>query len=260
MLCSNAWCASPRKSASAENYSRLASATRQKTTVFEHPKDLNDDLRNLLRIACICALVWLFDQGYQPKHEEHEGHDGAPAHLAAITAGHTDACGERRVLNEGHHVDPTLDMQVTLGICVFLITIKVVFEVGKHKLENGVPPMMTSVMNAMFGELTVLGFIALVAYMLLRFGAISAVSRLVYHDPEHLLHLFEDSECSGIRIHVYTNAHLIRTRFRPLATQCIPCLPLHAAARPCCIHVRVASAEWVFGSCSWQSTSCSSSS
>ena len=105
----------------------------------------------------------------------------------------------RRLLGEqvgrllhGHHVDPMLDMQVTLGICIFLISVTIGFELGKHKLEHEVPPIMTSVMNAMFGELTVLGFIALVAYMMLRSGVIEALSLIIYEDGEHLIHLFED--------------------------------------------------------------------
>ena len=46
---------------------------------------------------------------------------------------------------------------------------------------------MTTVMNAMFGELTVLGFIALVAYMMLRSGILERISIIIYHDPEHLV-------------------------------------------------------------------------
>ena len=46
--------------------------------------------------------------------------------------------------------------------------------------------------QAMFGELTVLGFIALYAYFMLRLGVLSWFSMKIYHDPEHLIHLFED--------------------------------------------------------------------
>ena len=52
--------------------------------------------------------------------------------------------------------------------------------------------MMTKILEAMFGELTVLGFIALFAYFMIKFGVIEMLSMTLYHDPEHLLHLFED--------------------------------------------------------------------
>ena len=43
----------------------------------------------------------------------------------------------------------------------------------------------------MFGELTVLGFIALCTYFMIKGGLIEWASLKIYHDPEHLLHLFE---------------------------------------------------------------------
>ena len=42
-----------------------------------------------------------------------------------------------------------------------VITVTVIFELVKHHLEHNVPPMMSSILQAMFGELTVLGFLAL---------------------------------------------------------------------------------------------------
>ena len=44
----------------------------------------------------------------------------------------------------------------------------------------------------MFGELTVLGFIALYAYFMLRLGILGWISTLIFDDDEHLIHLFED--------------------------------------------------------------------
>ena len=96
-----------------------------------------------------------------------------------------------RELN-AHAVDPALDLQVTLGICFVLISVTIFFEIAKHQLEHNVPPMMTKILEAMFGELTVLGFIALFAYFMIKFGVIEMLSMTLYHDPEHLLHLFED--------------------------------------------------------------------
>lgn len=116
---------------------------------------------------------------YEPEEEEH----GARRVLSKIS----------RVLSDHHvKVDPALDMQVTLGICVLLISITIFFEMVKHHLEHTVPQSMAAILQAMFGELTVLGFIALCTYFMIKFGLIEFASMVIYHDPEHLLHLFED--------------------------------------------------------------------
>ena len=50
---------------------------------------------------------------------------------------------------------------------------------------------MQNVLEALFGELTVLGFIALFAYFLLELGVFAALSVEIYGEPTHLVHLFE---------------------------------------------------------------------
>jgi hypothetical protein len=56
----------------------------------------------------------------------------------------------RRRMSGHHAVDPNLDMQATLGICVVLISVAILFETLKHKMEHDVPPMMQGVLQAMF--------------------------------------------------------------------------------------------------------------
>ena len=92
----------------------------------------------------------------------------------------------------GHGDTKFTDLQCSIGIVTMLIAVTIVFEKAKHSLEHNVPPMMSAVLSALFGELTVLGFIALYAFFLLQTGAIPAVSVMVYGDPEHMLHLFEE--------------------------------------------------------------------
>jgi len=150
------------------------------------PYRLLDQLKDYTIIAVMLGFIVMFGQMLQggADHGEH-GHGG----------GHGEEHGgeHHRELNGGHHhVDPTLDMQVTLGICVVLISVTIFFEVVKHHVEHNCPPMMAGILQAMFGELTVLGFIALFTYFCLKFGVIEYFSLLIYHDPEHLLHLFED--------------------------------------------------------------------
>ena len=47
-------------------------------------------------------------------------------------------------------------------------------------------------MNALFGEVTVLGFIALVTFFMIKSGIFEKMSLLIYNDDMHMLHLFED--------------------------------------------------------------------
>ena len=91
------------------------------------------------------------------------------------------------------HGDTTfLDLQSTVAIVTILITVTIIFENIKHFLEHKVPPMMSAVLSALFGELTVLGFLALYAFFMPQTGVIPTVSILVYGDSERMVHLFED--------------------------------------------------------------------
>lgn len=143
------------------------------------PVRLAEQIKDYFIIALVLGGVALMGRGSMAANE---------------AAAHGDAHGEEhhRLLNSHHEVDATVDLQVTLGICVFLISLTIIFEVAKHNLEHNVPPMMATILQAMFGELTVLGFIALCAYFMIKLGFIESMSNLIYHDPEHLLHLFED--------------------------------------------------------------------
>jgi len=145
------------------------------------PVRLMEQLRDYFVIGVILGLIALLGSGSGGEEHGH-GHD-EHGH------GHDE---HHRALSGHHHVDPALDLQVTLGICVVLISVTIVFEVAKHYMEHNVPPMMAKILEAMFGELTVLGFIALWAYFSIKFGLIEFMSLKIYHDPEHLLHLFED--------------------------------------------------------------------
>ena len=63
----------------------------------------------------------------------------------------------------GGHGAPTVeDMHTTVVICAFLIGVTILFEKMREKAEHEVPPLMQQVVESMFGELTVLGFVSLV--------------------------------------------------------------------------------------------------
>ena len=58
-------------------------------------------------------------------------------------------------------------------------------------MEHTVPHHMLGVISALFGELTVLGFIALYVYFMLRTGALPLISDYIYGNEEQLVELFE---------------------------------------------------------------------
>jgi len=149
---------------------------------------LAEQLRDYFVIGLILGGVVLLGKSKMASAAEHGHGEEEHGHGHGDEHGH----GHLRELNGHHHVDPALDLQVTLGICFVLISMTIIFEIGKHHLEHTVPPVMAPIMQAMFGELTVLGFIALFAYFMLRFGVLEMISLAVYDDPEHLIHLFED--------------------------------------------------------------------
>lgn len=92
--------------------------------------------------------------------------------------------------SHAHH-EPEYDLHVSLAICAVLIGVTILFEKCKHALEASVPRLMAGVLQALFGELTVLGFITLFAFGLMRSGVLRWLSIRLYGSPTHLIHLFE---------------------------------------------------------------------
>ena len=76
-------------------------------------------------------------------------------------------------------------------IVAFLIAMTLGFEFAKDMAEEAVPREMRPVLGQIFSEFTVLGFMAMVTYFMIQANVLAAASSLVYHDPEHLVHLFE---------------------------------------------------------------------
>ena len=113
------------------------------------PPKLKMHLQTLAGVAAILALVVATGVG---PHDDH-GDDDGDEH------GGDDHGGEE---HGGHHNHIAIDLQVSLGIVAGLVAVTILFEKGKEYAEEHVPPLMQNVLEALFGELTVLGFIALV--------------------------------------------------------------------------------------------------
>ena len=89
------------------------------------------------------------------------------------------------------HPPGEVDAQSTVIIVAFLIAMTLGFEFAKDMAEEAVPREMRPVLGQIFSEFTVLGFMAMVTYFMIQANVLAAASSLVYHDPEHLVHLFE---------------------------------------------------------------------
>ena len=127
-------------------------------------------------IACL-SLIALVARPLSP-------HEGWP--LETGGAEHDDHSTADEITVPDH-----LDAQVILAICIVLVTVTVFFERCKDALERSVPRLMAGVLQALFGELAVLGFISLTSFGLARFGVLAWLSVALYDNPTHLVHLFE---------------------------------------------------------------------
>ena len=82
---------------------------------------------------------------------------------------------------------------MVLGVCVSLVLVTIGFEKLKHHVEHTLPHHMLPVISALFGELTVLGFIALYTYFMLQTGVLPEISTWVYHDDSERVEQFESA-------------------------------------------------------------------
>ena len=83
-----------------------------------------------------------------------------------------------------------MDAEASLCITIFLIAVTMFFEVFKDSVEEWVEeknPNLMPVISAIWGELTVLGFIALITFFMLKAGTIQGISEVVFHEEEHLV-------------------------------------------------------------------------
>jgi len=71
-----------------------------------------------------------------------------------------------------------------------LVSITIGFELAQELANEGFNKY-SIVLDHIWAEFTVLGFLAAVTFVLVQAGGIQMMSMLIYHDPEHLLHLFE---------------------------------------------------------------------
>jgi hypothetical protein len=95
--------------------------------------------------------------------------------------------------HEEHHVDAvTMDTTVAV-IVIFLILLTILFEYVKEFIEEAADRTMKPVIQGLFGELTVLGFLSIVTFLMAKLGWFSIASEFLFGEAEEE-ELFETFE------------------------------------------------------------------
>jgi hypothetical protein len=99
---------------------------------------------------------------------------------------------EETTENEDESIpEKELDITVMVWIVVLLIFLTVAFEAIKEFLEEEVNDDMKVILEKLFGELTVLGFLAMVTFIITTTGYFSILSKYLFGEKEELLEYFE---------------------------------------------------------------------
>lgn len=76
-------------------------------------------------------------------------------------------------------------------IVLFLISLTIAFEKAKHHILHTAERDLRPAVEALFGEMTVLGFVSAIAFTLTQCGVFSFLSEKLFHEDGLLLELFE---------------------------------------------------------------------
>ena len=126
-----------------------------------------------LVLPVLCSLTTGFEEG--PKMRSIVG--SGDAHDDAHGDAHGEAHGEAHGDVEAHHRRA-------------MSSLTLLFEFGQQIIEEKYAKYR-SVLAHVWGELTVLGFLALITFMMVQSEVLLAVSELVFGDEMHMVHMFE---------------------------------------------------------------------
>ena len=83
------------------------------------------------------------------------------------------------------------DLKVIIAITLILIVLTVGFEILKESLEESVPEDYEIILEKFFGELTVLGFLSMVTFLISKTGALEKLSEHLFEEQDELLEYVE---------------------------------------------------------------------
>jgi hypothetical protein len=165
----------PKSTASSQTVDETAIKHEWKGIPRRLPEHICDWIVMAALLACVKSYsCWLIYRNSLPKHV------AEPEELT------------EEELAEREEMYGYIDAQVSVVIMLMLIGATVFFELLKHWLQTSTPPMYTAVLHAFFGEFTVVGFLALYTYFLLRTGILEHFSMQLYGEEMRLVELFED--------------------------------------------------------------------
>lgn len=79
-----------------------------------------------------------------------------------------------------------VNLSVTLlGILTFLIAVTVIFEEAKERIVHSASDRMRPVVDTLFSEMTVLGFLSLVTFSVSKLGVLPSLSTSIFGDGKH---------------------------------------------------------------------------
>mmetsp|Transcript_22261 Transcript_22261/g.36856 ORF Transcript_22261/g.36856 Transcript_22261/m.36856 type:complete len:720 (-) Transcript_22261:63-2222(-) len=117
--------------------------------------------------------------------------------MRSISFGHHQSQQERLLnsnLDEMEEEELEFDALFVTCIVLGLITVTIAFEWGKHKLEESVTDDMEPIIEKLFGEMTVLGFLSMVSFIMNSCGFFHFLSKHLFgsdDEEEELLEMFE---------------------------------------------------------------------
>lgn len=81
-----------------------------------------------------------------------------------------------------------LDFDARFVTCIVLglISVTIAFEYGKHSLEEGVTEDMEPIIEKLFGEMTVLGFLSMVSFLMNAAGFFHFLSKQLFGNEEYV--------------------------------------------------------------------------
>lgn len=83
------------------------------------------------------------------------------------------------------------DLRTIVGIVFTLIVLTVAFEQAKEYLEESIEEDMEIILEKLFGELTILGFLSMVTFMVSKTGLFEQLSEKIFEEENELLEYFE---------------------------------------------------------------------
>lgn len=110
--------------------------------------------------------------------------------LLAVTAagGGGDSSTSTSSISSAHQAEK--DGLSTIAIASLLVGLGIFVERFKESLLHGTPENLKPVVVSLLSELTLLGFISVILYLIESLGMLEALSERLFNDSRHLLHLF----------------------------------------------------------------------